>query len=339
MAWGASFDCLKASTETERKICANPALSLLDEELASAYRAAARVSEDQETHRATQRAWISTVRDRCGDGLCLYEAYRNRINELSGKPRTSTQSEVKPTALEVEVSPATTVVNSMTPAPSTASARTPIVDQSRTDGTQKAKLGSGIWPSGDTLLKAGGACILIVIVLSIYLHKQKKLVIYCDYTDAFFTGLAPVIAIASYFALIHFDVPPDKSLYYSVGIFAALLLAILRSTVHYNNGFTIHFALAFITKVVIVGAFYLAVVATLVFFMQSTRKKGERKDRYEARLRREHKASMVQLAAFAAGTLALVSWLCERRSFSSLGEYFSPKSTTEAERALVGGAE
>ena len=41
---GASFDCLKASNEIERKICANPALSLLDDELASAYRAAGLVS-------------------------------------------------------------------------------------------------------------------------------------------------------------------------------------------------------------------------------------------------------------------------------------------------------
>lgn len=54
----ASFDCIKATTETEITICADPYLSALDELIASAYFEAKRSESDKQALIESQRAWI-----------------------------------------------------------------------------------------------------------------------------------------------------------------------------------------------------------------------------------------------------------------------------------------
>ena len=54
----ASFDCNKATTETEIAICADPYLSALDELIASAYFEAKRSRNDKQSLIESQRAWI-----------------------------------------------------------------------------------------------------------------------------------------------------------------------------------------------------------------------------------------------------------------------------------------
>ena len=178
-------------------------------------------------------------------------------------------------------------------------------------------------------LKVGGAGLLTVVLLGVYLHKDQKLTIYSDYTDAAFTGMAPLAAIATYYLLAFFEVPVPYSLYCAVGIFGLLLIFIFRSTAKHNNGFTVYFLVALITKLAIVGAFYLSMVFVVFFFQQSARKKGERKDRYETRLRREHKVSMATMAAFAGGCVAMLAWMCRSPEFSNLQEYFSPPASND----------
>lgn len=77
-----SFDCRKAETAIEKMVCADPELSALDEQLATAF-AAARARGDVEP--AHQRAWLKDVRARCADIACLKQVYRVRIEGL-GRP-------------------------------------------------------------------------------------------------------------------------------------------------------------------------------------------------------------------------------------------------------------
>lgn len=71
-----SFDCRKAVTAVERMICADPALSTLDEQMARVFTEAR--SQGRVTA-ADQAAWLKTVRNRCADAACLKAAYTQRI--------------------------------------------------------------------------------------------------------------------------------------------------------------------------------------------------------------------------------------------------------------------
>jgi len=75
----ASFDCAKASTQTERAICQNPSVSKLDEELAVAYKNAG------PEYRDSQRAWLRK-RNQCGaNANCLFIEYQSRIKFLKAQ--------------------------------------------------------------------------------------------------------------------------------------------------------------------------------------------------------------------------------------------------------------
>lgn len=90
-AAAAGFPCSKAATPTEKAICADPALSALDERLSASYRAALdRLSGASPEEgvagaavKADQRAWLRE-RDACGaDAPCLRRAYEGRGAVLS----------------------------------------------------------------------------------------------------------------------------------------------------------------------------------------------------------------------------------------------------------------
>lgn len=70
----ASFDCGKAITQIEKRICSDLELSSLDEKLAAAYKRALDVSADKESLRRQQRKWVG-ARDACSDADCLRAAY------------------------------------------------------------------------------------------------------------------------------------------------------------------------------------------------------------------------------------------------------------------------
>lgn len=83
-AQGASFDCAKAKTKTDKTICSNPELSKLDGELGDAYTRTMNLSSAQRQHkiRAKQIDWLEGVRDKCTDKACLVNAYKARLNIL-----------------------------------------------------------------------------------------------------------------------------------------------------------------------------------------------------------------------------------------------------------------
>lgn len=86
---GASFDCSKAHTTVETRICASPRLSGLDEELASVYDAARGVTVEPKELAAAQREWLRSTRAECGDDAdCLEHAMLLRMAELRWSPDT-----------------------------------------------------------------------------------------------------------------------------------------------------------------------------------------------------------------------------------------------------------
>ena len=91
-AEAASFDCAKARTKVEKEICATPALSRLDEQLAAAYRAVMARTPTPAEVSLHQRWWLRE-RDNGPEGAtpegpytgdALAHHYRQRLDELNG---------------------------------------------------------------------------------------------------------------------------------------------------------------------------------------------------------------------------------------------------------------
>src|SRR4029450_5206962 len=85
-AGAASFDCAKATSAVEKKICATPRLSALDDELAATYAQARRLSADTAAFKAAQQAWIKDERDKEDDAGSIEAAYLARIEEIRLQP-------------------------------------------------------------------------------------------------------------------------------------------------------------------------------------------------------------------------------------------------------------
>jgi uncharacterized protein YecT (DUF1311 family) len=81
-AHAASFDCSKASTEVERMICGDAALSKLDEELARKYKEALKNVWSEKLIPHYQKLWMKG-RNLCKSVSCLNDSYFQRIAELN----------------------------------------------------------------------------------------------------------------------------------------------------------------------------------------------------------------------------------------------------------------
>ena len=78
----ASFDCNSATTSVEKRICAEPVVSQLDEKLSKTYREALRSVADPAGLKRDQNKWLRDVRDKCSDSACLEKTYRSRLAVL-----------------------------------------------------------------------------------------------------------------------------------------------------------------------------------------------------------------------------------------------------------------
>ena len=88
LAFGASFDCSKASTNVEKTICASKTLSELDEQLASAYKSTVSMSTNPDKVISQQWDWLRNVRNKCKDENCLKNAYKDRLAQLEANRQT-----------------------------------------------------------------------------------------------------------------------------------------------------------------------------------------------------------------------------------------------------------
>ena len=86
---GPSFDCRKAKTEADKMVCDSPKLSILDLQLANAYREViARTPTKQRAALvASQNAWLQKNRGGCQSETCLITEYTKRIGDLESQYR------------------------------------------------------------------------------------------------------------------------------------------------------------------------------------------------------------------------------------------------------------
>lgn len=89
----ASYDCHSTRlSPVEKRICARPVLSALDERLAAAYKSA-RAQDDAVV--ADQRRWMAAERNHCADDDCLFAAYTGRLAVLRARTQTCPAPEAK----------------------------------------------------------------------------------------------------------------------------------------------------------------------------------------------------------------------------------------------------
>lgn len=86
-AYGAGFDCTKASTKVERLICSDGELSDLDKTLSEVFSLELDREKDAPGLRASQKKWLA-ARNSCGNALCIKQQYERRISELSCDPQS-----------------------------------------------------------------------------------------------------------------------------------------------------------------------------------------------------------------------------------------------------------
>ncbi|MBN2825620.1 MAG: DUF1311 domain-containing protein [Campylobacterales bacterium] len=89
----ASFDCQKASSDVEKLICSDSQLSLLDEDLAKAYKSA--LQKDPTRIKTQQQRWLKYTRNDCITLDCLTDAYRLQIDRLNGNTLRQERSRSK----------------------------------------------------------------------------------------------------------------------------------------------------------------------------------------------------------------------------------------------------
>lgn len=77
-----SFDCTKATSHSERLICADPELSTMDAEMSSLYSRAKSVASDKSAFAAETKARWKQRETECSDKSCLVAWYTLRKGEL-----------------------------------------------------------------------------------------------------------------------------------------------------------------------------------------------------------------------------------------------------------------
>lgn len=359
-ARAAGFDCSKASTAVEKAICGDPKLSSLDEELSAAYSKALSSAVDRDAMKAEQRRWLTQVRNKCVDALCLEEAYRVRFTEIDERPPVAVEpvqppvqefvatppAETPPASAPVaepiaearqDAAPATVLPEPLpsapvpvptpayqspmqqAPAPTVADAQSP-----GNAGTVSAHA------EGLTSLqmKVIGAILLLNAMVAVFLHRKGSLTIYSDYTDATFTSMAPLVALGVYFGAAFFEAPENVSKAAGAVTLALMLLFVLKSTLQANRNVLLALV-ALMAKLTIIVVYY-AGMAFLLFGSGSARRKGERRDSFEARQRREARQSRAMMAALTAAFVFLTAWVCREDEFTSLGDYLSFRRTANA---------
>jgi uncharacterized protein len=74
----AAFDCSKAISPTEKRICADPSFVKMNREMGILYGNVIQNGKDVQGWKADQRAWL-VGRDHCEDDGCLRQEYQDRL--------------------------------------------------------------------------------------------------------------------------------------------------------------------------------------------------------------------------------------------------------------------
>lgn len=85
LSYAASFDCAKAVSATEKMICNDPAISKLDEQLASSYKLALESAKDKDALKTQQKNWLKQKRNVCANQACIKNVYEARNKEIQNR--------------------------------------------------------------------------------------------------------------------------------------------------------------------------------------------------------------------------------------------------------------
>ena len=87
--FAASFDCDKARGTVEKKICTDPILSALDDELLFSYLNTLDDADKPNVVKSDQRTWLQLTRNKCESSKCIENAYRQRTSDLKKYSRST----------------------------------------------------------------------------------------------------------------------------------------------------------------------------------------------------------------------------------------------------------
>lgn len=120
------------------------------------------------------------------------------------------------------------------------------------------------------------SCAVAVAGYTLYLGKQRRLIVFSSYTDVACTILSLILPMAATIALSPL---PDETI---AGIFLLPMLFIAKAT-WASNRRLIGFLLALFTKLFLVSVWILALVLVILMAFSSDRRKYERKTRHSRR--------------------------------------------------------
>lgn len=328
-------------SSADETVCWVPGLRSSNQEVRSAYEALAlRVSDVSALH-SNQIDWKEQILDVCEDTDCMETALTERaqllhsaLDRVAAPPSTATEQRPSVTRRAEQFSnlPQQSAQQS-DPSSSTESRRQRTAAQERQNAVpaqsaEEPKLSSAsssrgssrgsTW--GDALMRYGSLALFINCIVAIAMHVKGTLTIYRDYTDAAFTGCAPLVALVASWLLSWIGLPDSWATAAGWLVLSGMAFFVLSSSLRNNptHGTAI---ISFFAKVTMI-AFVYGLLLLMLGGGNSERRKYERRDYHAARQQREFEKQVVHAAIVAAAAAALSAWLCRERRFSPLDEYF-----------------
>lgn len=341
-AGAASFDCTRATSFAEQRVCQDFDLSRLDDQLAQHFKAAMEEAADPASLRRAQVQWLRQSRDACTDDACLDQAYRMRLAELEPPPapaeqhpepgqgaETAASTEQPVTEAPALPGPAESIVSQPLPASNSTAATTHTPDFAGTPASAAASMQSSN-SGGDTkTIRVVTKVLLVLIVLNavfaIYLHRKGALTIYEDYTDATFTSIGPLVAFVVYLICQFLELEDEISVGAALTVLALFVIFVVKATIQ-ANGLSLRAAVALLAKGAFVAGYY--ALMAMILATRSGRRQGETRRSYDARMRRESREATARAGLLTAGFVALSMLVCRSDEFTPLSRYLALRRPT-----------
>lgn len=259
--------------------------------------------------RDEQREWIK-IRDRkaFSEGQKGSQIYIDALTKIT----IQRKSELEARILKLTHNPAATEVS---PAPQTAETQN-IQQKSKlpTQSTQQTES-----ESKNQTVKYIIIALLLISIISIFLHFNGKLVIYKDYTDAAITIGGVIGTIVIFYICIFLDLSEATSWIISLLFFFSVFIFVVRMTYITNNNifFTIF---SLLTKYTII---FLYAILMLGPMFSSSRKEGESSSDFELRKQREELQNKLFMVVISAIFVWFVNITTKIKEWSPFGDYFS----------------
>jgi hypothetical protein len=339
-------------TSADETVCWVPGLRNANQEVRAAYEALALRVADVSALRSNQTSWKEQILDTCDGTDCMETALAERAQQL----RNALERVAAPPAAPMEQRPGVTrqpeqfsnlprhAAQQLEPSSPTESRRPRTAAQERhntvpaqsveapkpssdlpSSGSSRASTWRSTW--GDALVRYGSLALFINCLVAIVMHVKGTLTIYRDYTDAAFTGCAPLVALVASWLLSWIGLPDAWATAAGWLVLSGMAIFVLSSSLH-NNPTRGTALISFFAKVTMI-AFVYGLLLLMLGGGNSERGKHERRDYHAARQQREFEKQVVYAAIVAAAAAALSAWLCRERRFSPLNEYFQQAITDD----------